>query len=189
MANRIIPAVVRYCPPAVGAVKVLTFYIPAETTNVPDPGCGAYSPTDPQSDTAIRIPFDRFSAQHNSKGNTSTRPGDFWTHTVVYSMRRHRAELGLWMRRKKNRRFHIIVEDWYGERLFFKNMRLTSNRSLEKSFAGKNELDFLLSLRSAHPGIYLLPTPPPSNPPGAWGDTEDNEQWGDGGTGEIWGWQ
>lgn len=188
MANCLIPAVERYCPAAVGAVKQLTLYIPAETTSVPDPGCGVYVGTDPVSDSAITIPFDRFSCQHTSKGATDARPGDYWAHTVVYTMRRHRAELGLWMQRMKNRRFHVIVEDWYGERLFFKNMRLTSGRTLEKNFSGKNELDFLLDSRSKHPGIYLMPTQPPVPPTGVWGDPGANEQWGDPGADEVWGW-
>lgn len=183
-----ISQVKRHCRPAVGAVRSLTLYIPEETTNVPLPGCAVYSGTDPVSNTAVNIGFDRWSAQHQSKGHTDDRPGDWWLHTVQFTMRRQRLELARWMFRMKNRRFHIILEDWYRERLFFGNMRIRTGRVLERTIGGRNGLDFYLVKKSKHPGIQLQPTPPPAAPSGIWGDPDTGEGWGDPDADETWGW-
>ena len=182
-----ITSVGRYCPPAVGAVRFLTLYIPEETTNLPLRGCAVYSGPGPESSTAVSIQFDRWSARHQSRGHTDARPGDWWLHTVEFTMRRQRPALARWMFRMKNRRFHLLLEDWYGERLFFDHMRVRTGRELGKTFGGKNGLDFHLVKRSRHPGTMLPPAPPPPPPSGIWSGS-DNDQWGDPDNNEVWGW-
>lgn len=180
--------VARHCGRAVGAVREMTLYVPALTTQLPPAGCGAYSAIEPQGSGTVTVGFDRFSAQLDSRPDVSARHGDFWEHTVRWDMRRQRTELALWMLQMKNRRFHVLVADWHGERVFFPNLRMASDRQLGGQLSGANTHSFLLKGLSAHPGTYLEPIAPPAPSSGFWGDPDANEIWGDPDANEGWGW-
>lgn len=175
-------AVEAYCKTPLANIRLVTLYVPDEVETLPAPGLGVYSAQEPvliSGAEAITIPFDKFTCQLSSTPESPTA-GDFWTHQVQGSLRRNRSELGLWMLRMRNRPFHLIAEDWYGERMWFPHMRLSAKRTVEPRLNGLNGFTFTFSRRSLHPGIYLGGNPDAplaAGMPEAWTDTAG--QWMD----------
>jgi len=184
-----ISAIEGYCKTPLANIRLVSLYIPTDVDTMPTPGLGVYSAQEPvliPGAAAISIPFDRFSCSLSSNPDTA-QPGDFWSHQVRGGIRRNRAEVGLWMLRMRNRRFHLLTEDWYGERMWLPNMRLSASRTVEERLSSRNGFTFSFSSRSQHPGIYLdvnatAPLAPGSPEPwsdsdGPWSDTDGS--WND----------
>lgn len=180
-----ITAIERYCAVPVSSIRLLTLYLPGEVLTVPVPGLGVFSATEPAPAVGalpISIPFDRFSCSLGSVPDTTGQPGDFWTHRIQLGLRRNRAALGLWMLRMRNRKFHLVAEDWHGERMWFPGMRLASTRTVEERLSGRNGFGFAFSRRWQHPGVYLKPNPEaPSAVLSGWSDSDGPWSDSDGG--------
>jgi hypothetical protein len=172
-----ITAIEGYCKVPLANIRLVSLYVPAEVDTEPTPGLGVYSAQEPElvpGAAPILIPFDKFSCQLSSNPDTA-QPGDFWSHQVRGGLRRNRAEVGLWMLRMRNRQFHLLTEDWYGERMWFPLMRLSASRTHEPRLNGVNGFTFTFSRRDKHPGIYLGTNPDApisaEGRPVAWTDT------------------
>lgn len=178
----------RYCKVPISGIHLVKMYIPDEVSILPDPGLGVYSTQMPElteAGTEYVIPFDRFSCSLSSLPDNGSVHGDIWTHTVKGNLRRSRAEIGLWLLQMRNRNFHILTEDWYGERLFFPFMRLAANLTVEQKLSGRNGFTFTFTRRWNHPGIYLPRNEAPPVDPGIWGDPDLDTGWSDGD--DFWG--
>ena len=150
----------RYCGKAVGAFSAVTFYLPDDLVAPPAPATPEGIMPEPvlkANRAAIIIPFDMFSASLSSRPDVSGRGGDVWTHEVRGSIRRNRPELVVWMLKLMNRTVHVELRDWYGERIFFPNMRLSTERQHEAALNGKNMVIFTFTKRWTMPGYIMQP--------------------------------
>ena len=182
-------AIERYCKVPISGIREVTLYVPSQVAVLPSAGRGVYSADEPvltEGASSVLIPFDRFSCSLQSTPDTGNVAGDFWSHQVKGNLRRNRADIGLWMLQMRNREFHLIAEDWYGERMLFLNMRLQASRTVEERLSGRNGFTFTFFRRSAHPGIYLTRNATPPIDPEVWGDPDADTIWGDA---DMWGFE
>lgn len=161
-----IPILEKTCelPPA--ALRQIQFYVPDEVQTVPAPvGCSLVVtalPTMKSGKIPVVVPFDNFTASYSQKIG-GDRPGDFYQHEIKFEIRKNRRAVAEWLLRLRNRRIHILFEDWSGVKMWLPSMRVAVEQSIGASLGDKNTYAFSLSSRTLTPPIYVeLPAPPAS---------------------------
>jgi len=143
-----------------GGFRQGSIYLPEDCSSIPTRPYEASTTALPvlkAGKSAFVIPYDILTASLSSQPE-SARAGDYWMHTLKCRIRKNRPQLTRWVQLLRNRRVHILTEDWHGERVFFPLMRCTSERTHEAALSSANAWLLTFALRDTHPGLHLPST-------------------------------
>lgn len=135
------------CRPAAGSVRLVYIIVPEDVTADGMPQTFilpliAYAPTLDAGAKPIGIPIDRNTAIFSENKNTGNRAGDYYDRKLSFQIREMRYEVDYIREMLKNRRFHLLLEDYNKRVRFVKNCRVQEDATTGDKYLSKNGYTF-----------------------------------------------
>jgi hypothetical protein len=102
----------------------------------------------------ITIPFD-YQGLDASSTMQSSDGGDYYKNRVSMRLRYNRLSVATWAHRMKNRRFHLLLRDWNGQRWLYLNLKFSGRLTQESLLSSSNEWEFVFEGDSLDTPISL----------------------------------